>query len=487
MEKMTLPSLDAFSQPYSASDESIEEYVKRRSFEAYYLYELSQKIGYTLDFEEMFHILQISLHQFLNFELSVSLVIEDPSSDRYNSVMTFYLPQPITDELKMQTREKLLGIFSKLIQHPLTDIQVVELRGDGYYQDPTPLNELGSFFNLPLIVQGKPIGLLYVASRRKQAFNENHLALLYKVAEQTSNAVLRLQEVLARERAHLEAVIAGLGEGILLLDKNFRVRLNNPAAIQILKQLNYPLPVPGRPYTNLGDLLIQGLFNHPEGPESGLQLLNTLGEDLGPFVQVWGAAPEVRGEPTMLLVLRDITQEHHHLELLHHLSITDSLTGLSNRRHFFDALENDIARAQRYHYPLALILLDLDHLKYINDTFGHPEGDKMIRETARAMLQVSRHTDLPARYGGDEFVFLLPHTSLAGAKRLAERLLRNIRRIQLPDGTPLSISAGGTVLASNKENGDALVARADLALYQAKQAGRGCVVSIPPPEEDPGG
>ena len=189
----------------------------------------------------------------------------------------------------------------------------------------------------------------------------------------------------------------------------------------------------------------------------------------------------------MLLVLRDITQEHHHLELLHHLSITDSLTGLSNRRHFFDALENDIARAQRYHYPLALILLDLDHLKYINDTFGHPEGDKMIRETARAMLQVSRHTDLPARYGGDEFVFLLPHTSLAGAKRLAERLLRNIRRIQLPDGTPLSISAGGTVLASNKENGDALVARADLALYQAKQAGRGCVVSIPPPEEDPGG
>lgn len=160
------------------------------------------------------------------------------------------------------------------------------------------------------------------------------------------------------------------------------------------------------------------------------------------------------------------------------LAITDSLTGLPNRRKFFEVLEAEIARARRYKTPLALAILDLDNLKHINDTYGHQAGDEALQQVAQTMRQISRETDLAARYGGDEFVLLLPHTSFEGARHLGHRLLKEVCQISLDNGEHLSISVGIAVLAGDgDENDKALLARADQALYQAKQSGRGCVVA----------
>lgn len=441
------------------------------------LLELNQRIGYLLDFQELFHRLQNSLHELVDFDLSASLVAEDPASGRFESVLTFYLPGPVSSEIKHSTKEKLLSTYEKLTRRSLSEVRLLELHSKQYRPETTPINELNSFFNVPLIVDGDTTGLLYVAACQAGAFNESQLSLLYRVAGQASEAVQRLQSLLRREQAHLEAVVSGLGEGILLLDKNLRLRLINPFAIHLIRQLGEALPVAGKPLRWLASLELHRLWSLVEDRSEGQSLVSTLGVEPGPFVQIWVSRAMVLQEPVLLLVLRDITQDRQHEQALRQLSLTDPLTSLANRRAFFESLQTEITRARRHQLDLALIMLDLDHLKTINDTCGHLAGDEALRQVAVRMRQECRQSDLAARYGGDEFVLLLPHTNLEGAYNLAKRLLDDISRVQIEQKFYLSVSLGVAILSNEDDKqGDQLVARADQALYAAKNAGRGRVV-----------
>ncbi len=163
------------------------------------------------------------------------------------------------------------------------------------------------------------------------------------------------------------------------------------------------------------------------------------------------------------------------------LANTDDLTGLYNHRHFYQRLEEEHKRAERYGSDLALILLDLDHFKQINDTYGHQQGDAVLRELATVLHRTTRETDLLARYGGEEFAVLLPETSLAGAFQQAERMRRQIKAhyFEALQGKPLTISCGVACLPFSQEpfraprhRQDALIAWADQALYTAKRGGR---------------
>jgi two-component system cell cycle response regulator len=163
------------------------------------------------------------------------------------------------------------------------------------------------------------------------------------------------------------------------------------------------------------------------------------------------------------------------------LANTDDLTGLYNHRHFYQRLEEEYKRAERYGSDLALILLDLDHFKQINDTHGHQQGDAVLRELAMALHRTTRETDLLARYGGEEFAVLLPETHLAGAFQQAERLRRQIKAhyFEALQGKPLTISCGVACLPFTqpgfkppRHRQDALIAWADQALYTAKRGGR---------------
>lgn len=160
---------------------------------------------------------------------------------------------------------------------------------------------------------------------------------------------------------------------------------------------------------------------------------------------------------------------------LQELALRDGLTGLLNRRYWESCLEREFARHQRYDNPVSLVIFDIDHFKRVNDTYGHQTGDEVIRETARITSQLVRETDFAGRYGGEEFVVLLPGTTLDGAAQFAERLRSSIERQQLDyQGSPLTftISLGVATLADDMAGYQALLERADKALYQSKEGGR---------------
>lgn len=158
-------------------------------------------------------------------------------------------------------------------------------------------------------------------------------------------------------------------------------------------------------------------------------------------------------------------------------ALSDPLTGLANR----GALEKDIAHqwqmAQRYSQHFCVLMLDIDHFKSINDTYGHAVGDEVLREVANSISETTRQTDVTYRYGGEEFVVILNKSELVGASIIAERIRENIESLEVPIGNEegknikVTISIGGSCSAHNSSSGD-LMKQADKVLYHAKNQGR---------------
>lgn len=156
---------------------------------------------------------------------------------------------------------------------------------------------------------------------------------------------------------------------------------------------------------------------------------------------------------------------------LESLATTDGLTNLKNRRTFSAKLADEHARAMRYHPPLSLLLLDVDHFKEFNDTFGHLAGDAVLRSVASALEHTARDTDLTARYGGEEFALILPQTDEAGAMVIAERI-RTALDGRSWDLRPITVSIGVCTLSLATPTPESMVACADRALYRSKETGR---------------
>ncbi|MDQ1688747.1 MAG: two-component system, cell cycle response regulator [Frankiaceae bacterium] len=161
---------------------------------------------------------------------------------------------------------------------------------------------------------------------------------------------------------------------------------------------------------------------------------------------------------------------------LQHIASLDELTGLFNRRYVREQLSAHLAGSRRHGYPVSVAVLDLDHFKRINDTFGHSAGDTVLSDVARAMAAQLRAEDVLCRWGGEEFLLLLPHLDADGADRAADRMRAAVEQLAIPVGTGgdiihVTLSAG---VSTNRpdEHPDALIHRADLALYVAKTSGR---------------
>jgi diguanylate cyclase (GGDEF)-like protein len=233
------------------------------------------------------------------------------------------------------------------------------------------------------------------------------------------------------------------------------------------------------------------------GESSGFWTASPLGVRLG----VWGSAVTILAASfaaQLALHGRDSLQRERRLvqtaaalreatAQLERLATTDALTSILNRRAFFDRYGVEFRRSLRYGRPLAVIMLDLDDFKVLNDRWGHPFGDYVLAEMARVITSNVRESDVTARYGGEEFVLLLPETTRDAAVVVAEKLRAAVAAHEFrTNGMPprqspaehITISAGVTGLPSAAPvDSDELVSRADRALYQAKRAGKNRVVA----------
>ncbi len=191
---------------------------------------------------------------------------------------------------------------------------------------------------------------------------------------------------------------------------------------------------------------------------------------------------------------RPIIENIHRLEQAEELSYTDGLTEVHNYRFFRSRLEEEIGRAKRYPHPIALLIMDIDSLKTINDRFGHQAGDRLLISFAQMLTESVRAIDVVSRYGGDEFCLILPETDKDNTHHFMERLRQKIASSpvslkDVPEEIFYSVSIGGAVFPTDAKTGEDLVHSADLALLDAKASGRNCSQMFEPemsPPSSPG-
>ncbi|MDR3451042.1 MAG: diguanylate cyclase [Alphaproteobacteria bacterium] len=193
------------------------------------------------------------------------------------------------------------------------------------------------------------------------------------------------------------------------------------------------------------------------------------------------------GAPAVLVALNDISQRKEMEAELFRQASTDSLTGISNRRYFQNQAEQELRRARRFAREMAVMMIDIDHFKKINDTHGHAVGDAAIQGVVKRALESLRQSDSIGRIGGEEFAVLLPETGLAAAFDVAERLRAHMQgkpiiaeRVVIP----CTVSIGVAQLSAQDGGIEDLLHRADLALYTAKKCGRNRVEMAAPPERE---
>jgi two-component system, cell cycle response regulator len=243
-----------------------------------------------------------------------------------------------------------------------------------------------------------------------------------------------------------------------------------------------------RPHVVVADANVKGI--------SAAELARMLSDaqDAIPVVLVGGegASVELRGEamaagasdyfqlpaelPLLLARTRQLVAHKLTVERLQAEADRDYLTGLANRRRFRKALGQEAERWRRYQIPCALLLLDVDHLKKINDAYGHPAGDRVIRFVAGALSELSRDNDTAARLGGEEFALLLAGVGSEKAVAAAERVRRAVCARPLEEVGAVTISIGVAACPSNAASERELFAASDAALYRAKRGGRNLVV-----------
>ncbi|MDR3683731.1 MAG: diguanylate cyclase [Geothrix sp.] len=221
------------------------------------------------------------------------------------------------------------------------------------------------------------------------------------------------------------------------------------------------------------------LTGHPKIDEQHRTMVDTINR----LDEAVKAGRDCREIERMLAVFKDHIESHFHLaedhfRSLEQLASTDLLTGAWNRRHFEQAVEGEVHRSSRYGHPMTLILLDIDHFKRINDTFGHPAGDQVIREVANCIRSAIRLSDSLTRWGGEEFLILMPNTGLSHATALAERIRETLAAHPFEGIGPVTASLGLAEYIPSEPR-EAWLDRADRAMYRAKDQGRNRIEADP--------
>ncbi len=265
---------------------------------------------------------------------------------------------------------------------------------------------------------------------------------------------------------------------------------------------------------HLGNLFTGQFFFEPPDQNQFIKQGKDLGYELIPYLDALQQVPtfseqEIKKIMNFLVSLAQVvgemgkakldllearkSEQHRLMELeaarqqLQHLAEQDPLTGSYNRRKFNERLDQEFSRSKRYKHPLSLAMIDTDHFKTINDTYGHVVGDKVLKNIADTISQCVRNSDIVARIGGDEFCVLFPETDSESAMKALQKICLDIERIsvmRIPQAMGVSCSIGLSCVDENCPDADRLFLNADKALYQAKAMGKNCVVKYISTEAD---
>ena len=222
-----------------------------------------------------------------------------------------------------------------------------------------------------------------------------------------------------------------------------------------------------------------------EPPETlALAAATAPGAESGQFILYSTSRPATQERQLLNYCLQHLdkrTEEARNWQELEKANRLDSLTGLHNRRYFDEIMKKEGERADRYHHPTSLIMLDLDYFKKVNDNFGHQTGDLVLQTLGKILLEQVRLSDTPCRYGGEEFAVILPETGLCKAKIIAERIRQVIEQhnIFTHNNIHLKITASLGIASTEDNNTINLIAAADQALYRAKESGRNQIATTP--------
>lgn len=402
-------------------------------------------------------------------------------------------------EVSQYSRDELMGQNHRLLksgQHP-----------DSFYNDLWATISSGKVWHGEICNRRKDGTFYWVSSTILPFVGDDGLPSRYASVRTDITAIKEAQHVLKRSHDELEqlvhlrsgelaereevlhAITNAAQDAVMMIDQAGLVTYWNPAAEQMFGFAE--IEATGR---NLHDLIVperyidraHAGFSHfarsGEGPAIGkttaLQAKHRNGQEFP--VDISLSAIKLRGQWSAVGIVRDATERVKTEERLRQLATTDTLTGICNRRRFDEVLANEINRAARFSSPLSLILFDIDHFKRVNDTFGHQTGDRVLIQLAVAIGGAIRTTDLFARWGGEEFIVLMPGSDISAARLLAEKLRMLLEKQPFADVVQVTCSFGVAEYAPG-DNADGLLKKLDLCLYQAKAAGRNRVeICVPP-------
>jgi diguanylate cyclase (GGDEF)-like protein/PAS domain S-box-containing protein len=277
-------------------------------------------------------------------------------------------------------------------------------------------------------------------------------------------------------------LVENMSDGVVVLDTQNRIVDANPAARRVLHRPGHPLL--GEPvdlvFDRWGDLIQEV----QAAQEVHMEITTTTPDAQARLtyldLQVSMLQDENGWWAGKLIVWRDITALKQAQADLRRMANTDGLTEIYNRRYFLELARLELERSIRYHHDLSILLMDLDHFKTFNDRYGHLTGDQVLLFFARVCQEQLRLNDIFARFGGEEFILLLPETGLQAACQVAERLRLAVQNtpFQAPGRCEtVHVSLGVAVLQDGSDTLEKMIQRADQALYRAKEAGRNRVES----------
>ncbi len=293
---------------------------------------------------------------------------------------------------------------------------------------------------------------------------------------------VRREMLLNKQDAWINAMMAGVSHHALVqLDHDGMIRAWNPEVAALFGATADAFV--GQPYANLfpNDAITPDrMYDRlEEVRQTGLSFSEAWMQR-SDGSRFWGhtllTASEPGAQPSGFnLVVRDISDHRESMESLLRQATSDQLTGVANRRAFYEAAEMELARHTRKPRDITLLLVDIDHFKQVNDTYGHPVGDQVIRNLAEVMLRSVRGIDVVARLGGEEFCVLLPSTDGTMGRQIAERIRANVAKQAVRAGQlaiSYRVSIGVASVGKDISSPDELIAAADHALYEAKRHGR---------------